>query len=162
MKTITQEEFEQIKSSKKFEDLLFADLNIQHWNFEEITHISNCSFRNCQLGNEVNFVRNVFKNVTFQDCTLRGVTFRGMIANVHFLSSKLVKDCSFENVGLNSCSFNNCYIMGCDFKNSMWIGSFIEGGEFLYNDINGLKYRVTGDLFNNVKYENNSGNIKRL
>lgn len=162
--TISQSQFSDIKGDKQFSDYLFSDLEIDSWFLPNQFHILNCKFVNCNFGAEVNFQRGVMKNVTFDNCNFVGSAFDfSMLNNTTFQECKMRSDCSFQNVGSNNLNFNNCFIVNSDFSGSMFIGSKFTGGSFTYNKIEGLKYRVTGDLFNNMdEYEGNSGSIKRL
>lgn len=162
--TISQDQFSQIKDNKIFSDLLFVDLKVDSWFLHSLFHISNCAFRNCVFGGEVNFINGVMKNVTFENCEFEGVNFEKLIINkTAFLTCKFRNTCVFKNAYLNEVNFNNCVIVGADFSHSQFIGSSFNKGSFVYNNIDGLKYRVTGDLFNNMEeYEGNSGNIKRI
>jgi len=161
---VSNEQFAQIKDNKIFSDILFADLQVRSWFLPAQFHISNCAFRNCFLGNEVNFHRGVFKNVTFQDCEFEGVNFESLIlTNTEFHNCKFRGGCVFNLAMFNNCKFNNCFIVGTDFSNAQLIGTTFNRGSFVYNNIDGLKYHVTGDLFNNIEeYLGNTGNIKRI
>lgn len=162
--TISPEQFPEIKDNKRFEDLLFVDLNIDSWFLQQQFAISDCAFRNCNFGGEVNFINGVFKNVTFQDCEFDSVNFENLVINnTKFLTSKLRGECVFKRASFNNCGFSDCFIVGADFSHSMMVGTTFNRGSFVHNNIQGLNYRVTGNLFNSMEqFEGNTGQIKRI
>lgn len=162
MKTISNDNFEEIKGDDKFADYLFADLDISAWDLPTRFLIENCTFRNCKIGAEVNFMSGTLKNVTFQDCNFNGTTFNNCVfMKSNFLTST-IKDSFFMYCIFEESELKNCLIDGNNFSYTMWTGSKVVGGNFIKNNIENLKYRVTGDFFNSVKYENNYGDIKRI
>jgi len=156
------EDFISLSKEKSLNDLVIKNIEISNW-VPERRQIIDTNFQNCKfIGGENTFLQTIFKNVSFLNCELDGVLFNSSsLTKSRFTNTNLNK-CKFERNMWNDVLFYHCVVLGCDLSNELLIGCKFEYGEFKGNNVEGLKHRESGQLFDNALYSDNYGTMKNI